>query len=203
MSQLMEWKKMSRGDQEGQENDCSGGCAEGSTLRFIVSILGRMQTFHTCAWATVEVVGAVMNKQEVNSLTGILWVCRPFMEVCLCGNWGLKRHVINGLIKINRMFVCIRSFRSECTKSKSFLSSKVVNSCKYSSFRYYYITIIFITNACLPVNSNCWTRGIQLMCLWCVHCSLLLEELYLKAMSVVQVLNYSSQAHAVELKVKW
>lgn len=67
-------------DQEGQENDCSSGCTEGPTLCFIVSISGRMQTFHTCARDTVEVVGVVMNKQEVNSLRGILCVGSVYVE---------------------------------------------------------------------------------------------------------------------------
>lgn len=36
-----------------------------------VGFSGRMQTVHTCAWDTVEVV---LNKQEVNSLRGILYL---------------------------------------------------------------------------------------------------------------------------------
>lgn len=61
-------------DHGGSENDCTSGCAEGPTLCFIVSVLGRMQTFHTCTRDTVEVVGDAKNKPEVNLLRGILCV---------------------------------------------------------------------------------------------------------------------------------
>lgn len=92
----MEWGKKCHRDQ-GQENDCSAGCTEGRTLCFIVSISGRMETFHTCARDTVEVV---VNKQEVNSLRGILCVCVGHLGKCVWKQgaektWIAAKSIIN------------------------------------------------------------------------------------------------------------
>lgn len=83
MCHLMERGKKCHRDKGGQENDCLSGCTEGPTLCFIVNNAGRMQTFHTCTRDTVEVVGAVMNKQEGNSFRDIIGVCWSFVEECV------------------------------------------------------------------------------------------------------------------------
>lgn len=57
-----------------------------------------MQTFHTCAWNTVEVVQVVINKPEVNSLRGTLGVRWSLVEICEeAGKWNASEQLQNGL----------------------------------------------------------------------------------------------------------